>query len=253
MKLLLLFDIDGTLMLSGGAGLRALELAFAEQYDLRGALRGVECDGKTDPAIVREVLGPRGLDTDANIARLLGSYVEHLRATLAAGAASVRALPGVLDCLGYLAARPEASLGLATGNVEPGARLKLDAVGLLGSFAFGGYGSDAEPRADLVRVAMLRGRARERAPAAPAVVLGDTPRDVLAAHAAGALAVGVAAASYPPEALAAAGAELVLPTLERPEAWYPRLCALVAERQALSALGAEGPGPCRPPGSVRPG
>ncbi|HOX42714.1 MAG TPA: haloacid dehalogenase-like hydrolase [Myxococcota bacterium] len=248
-----LFDIDGTLMLSGGAGLRALERAFLELYDLPDAMRGVECDGMTDPAIVRKVLQPRGLDTDTNIGRTLEAYLAHLDRTLAEVRDGVRVLPGVRDCLRFLAARPEVCLGLATGNVEPGARLKLEAVGLLPHFPFGGFGSDAEPRAELVKLAMLRGRLRTRQPAAPAVVLGDTPRDVLAAHAAGALAVGVAAAGYPAAALVQAGADLVLDSLALPELWYPRVAELLAARQALGAAGNPDPAPAHSPGCVRPG
>jgi hypothetical protein len=85
------------------------------------------------------------------------------------------------------------------------------------------------------------------------VVLGDTPRDVLAAHAAGALAVGVAAAGYPAAALEQAGADLVLDSLALPELWYPRLSGLLAARQTLSAADTSVPAPAHSPGFVRPG
>jgi phosphoglycolate phosphatase-like HAD superfamily hydrolase len=227
--MLLLFDIDGTLMLSGGAGLRALGRAFEDLHGLPDAMRGVECDGKTDPGIVREVLAPHGLGTEACIARTLRVYLEHLARGLDEERAGLRVLPGVAESLAYLAARPGVGLGLATGNVEAGARLKLSAVGLRGHFTFGGFGSDAEARAELVRVGVTRGRALLGAPVAPAAVIGDTPRDIQAAHAASALAVGVASGRYAPGELERAGADLVLESLEEPARWFSRLEGLLHE------------------------
>lgn len=219
-----LFDIDGTLIWSGGAGSAALERAFEELFGLRAAMAGVSCDGMTDPLIARVVLGPHGLDSPANIQRVLERYAVHLDAALSESN-GFSLLPGARECLDHLSARG-LHLGLATGNLQACARAKLERGGLWGYFGFGGFGSDAEERADLVRVAIARGRAQVGDPRADAVVLGDTPRDVQAARAAGALAVGVAAANFDRAALEAAGADLVLDSLERPEEWLPRVEAL---------------------------
>jgi phosphoglycolate phosphatase-like HAD superfamily hydrolase len=223
---LFLFDIDGTLLLSGGAGSRALELAFAEVFGIPNAMARVRCDGKTDPLIAREVLGPRGLDSAENIQRLLERYLVHLETCLAA-AVGYRIFPGVAESLALLAERG-LPCGLATGNVEPGARAKLARGRLEHHFHFGGYGSDAEDRAELVRLAAERGRRLIDDPVAPAVVIGDTPRDVAAAHQAGLPAVAVAAANYDRAALEAAGAELVLDDLHHPERWVPRVLGTVS-------------------------
>ena len=119
---LFLFDIDGTLLLSGGAGTLALDLAFADLFGIQGAMAKVSCDGKTDPLIAREVLGPRGLDSPGHIDACLSRYVEHLEQTLPEQP-GYHLLPGAVESLAHLAER-ELPCGLATGNLEAGARLK---------------------------------------------------------------------------------------------------------------------------------
>ncbi len=218
---LFLFDIDGTLIWTGGAGSLALDLAFAELFGIDRAMARVTCDGKTDPLIVREVLGPRGLDSPENIRRVLDAYVAHLRGTLAVSA-GYRVLPGAAESLALIEKR-RIPCGLATGNLEPGARVKLEQAGLNRYFTFGGFGSDAEDRALLVGRAIERGRELFGDPRASAVVIGDTPRDVAAAQEAGALAVGVAAGNFDRRALEQSGAELVLDDLTHPDVWVPQV------------------------------
>lgn len=216
-----LFDIDGTLVATGGAGLRALERAMAELHGVEGAAAGVRAAGKTDPLIVGEIFELRlrrpasAADVDAVIAR----YLVHL-ADEVAHTEGYRVMPGVHRALALLEARG-ATVGLATGNVEKGAEIKLARGDLWRRFPFGGYGSDAADRGQLVARAIERAGRRAGRALDPAEVwvIGDTPRDVAAAHACGAQAVGVATGPHSTEVLARAGAEVVLETLEELEGW----------------------------------
>jgi phosphoglycolate phosphatase-like HAD superfamily hydrolase len=213
----LLFDLDGTLTRSGGAGSRALGEAVHARPRAGAVLRKMRLDGMTDRAIARALLAAEGnqavaLDqrmrevTEAEIDAVLVRYLEALAQQCARN--GYEALPGVPALLQRLRARADVLLGLCTGNLARGAELKLTCAGLWGGFRFGGYGSDAEPRADIVRAAW--GRARELG-ATEALVIGDTPRDVLAAHDAGLPVCGVATGRYTVHELAEHGAELVLP------------------------------------------
>ncbi|MSP16377.1 MAG: HAD family hydrolase [Myxococcales bacterium] len=222
--MIFLFDIDGTLLLTGGAGARALDRACEELHGFRGAMTGIRAGGKTDPLIVDEIFNAR-FGRNATVPEcdaLLARYLVQLETEVAV-APAFRILPGVVAAID--AARTRGVVGLATGNVEAGARIKLQRAALWQCFAFGGYASDDADRALLVRWAITRGlvhMARHAArPVARAevVVIGDTPRDVAAAHANGALAIGVATGPYTPSALTAAGAEVVLETLEEFPAW----------------------------------
>jgi phosphoglycolate phosphatase-like HAD superfamily hydrolase len=222
--ILFLFDIDGTLIHSGGAGIAALEDAFQEVLRLPRAMAGVICDGMTDPAIVRGVLAPHRLDSELNIRKVLQRYTQSL-ARRVRESTRFRILPRVVEALDFLSRRPDLRLGLATGNLEAGAWTKLKLAGLDRFFDFGGFGSDAEERSELVRRAIERGRQRSGDPRAAAVVIGDTPRDIQAAHQAGARALGVASGRYDVTALSAAGADWTLPDLAAPEVWTERVIA----------------------------
>lgn len=219
-----LFDIDGTLVSAGGAGRRAFERAVAERCGpVDGALEGLRLDGLTDRLIVRkamELLG-RPFD-DAFCDGLLGGYVEHLRTEIHGPGYAV--LPGVVAALDALRARG-ALLGLCTGNVEEGARLKLGRGGLDGYFDWGasavfGFAHDGEEREKLVHAALRRASARlgRKLCAAEALVIGDTPRDVDAAHHAGCPVLGVATGRFAEAELRACGADHVVANLEHPEA-----------------------------------
>jgi phosphoglycolate phosphatase len=221
-KCIYLFDVDGTLIWSGRAGVRGLDAAFLRVLGIERGMRGIVCDGKTDPAIVREALSARGLAGEGNIRAILESYLECLPG-MVSSAEGYEILPGVIETLEYLRGREGTLCGLATGNVEAGARAKLERGGLNKYFPVGGFGSDSEDRAEVVRIAVTRARELLQDARAGAVVIGDTPRDVQAAHAAGVPAVGVASGRFDPAALSAAGAGLVLTDLSRPEDWVERI------------------------------
>lgn len=210
-----LFDIDGTLISAHGAGRRAFEQALRQELGLEDGLRGVTLDGKTDPLILDEALAQagRGPATEEERRRVFFRYLEHLDGELQR--ASYRVLPGVERALD-LVRDSGAHVGLQTGNLEEGARRKLSHGGLWHRFAFGGYGSDAHAREHLVAIAIERGRARAGAhvDARDIWVIGDTPRDIEAARASGARSVGVATGGYDLAALRAAGADLVVETLD---------------------------------------
>lgn len=224
--MILLFDIDGTLISCGGAGRRAFARAFEALHGHPDALDGVRLAGRTDPLIAEDTfraVGRRGPSAD-EVERLFARYVSLLEAELAASA-GFRVLPGASALVERASRAPHLVLGLATGNVEAGAFAKLRRAGLDGYFRFGGYGSDARLRADLVRCGVARGQAlAEQAlgrsvPASEVWVIGDTELDVQAAHAAGVRAVGVRVGSSDPEALEASGPELLVDDLADARLW----------------------------------
>jgi phosphoglycolate phosphatase-like HAD superfamily hydrolase len=219
---LYLFDIDGTLLRAGGAGARALDAVFAARYDLERAMRGIDAGGRTDPWLVAQVFETRLGRTAAaaEIDAVLDAYLPQLQRELAAST-NFRVLPHVAESLAWLAATPDVAIGLATGNIERGARIKLDHAGLTPRFAFGGYGCDHVERPRLVARAIERGRALAGPCAADRiVVVGDTPHDISAARACGVRAVAVATGSTSRPALDAAGADVVLDTLAELPAWH---------------------------------
>ena len=214
---LLLFDIDGTLVLTGGAGIRALNRAFCQVVGIVNALDGIRLHGKTDPAIVREIFSARGaLQNADSYDQILAAYVEFLPEEVQQSE-NYRVLPGILRFLQDFQGRSDLAFGLATGNVEAGARIKLARGNLNPFFAFGGFGSDAENRTELVRRAAHNGSrlAGVTIDANDIFVIGDTPRDIAAGREAGYRTVGVATSDYSTEDLSAAGADLVLSDFER--------------------------------------
>jgi phosphoglycolate phosphatase-like HAD superfamily hydrolase len=214
-----LFDVDGTLVNAAGAGRRAFERAVADRCGgLNGSLTGLRLDGMTDRLIVREALRLLGRPFDeAFCDALLDRYVEHLATEIHAPGYAV--LPGVVEALEALRARG-ALVALCTGNVVAGARLKLARGGLERYFDWGasavfGFAADGEERERVVEAALRRASARLGRTVAPreALVIGDTPRDVSAAHALGVPVLAVATGRYAVDELRAAGAEHVVPSL----------------------------------------
>lgn len=209
---LVLFDIDGTLLWTSGAGRRAIGRALAAELGREPPLDGYRFDGKTDPQIVIELLrisGDPNPHEPERVRAVCERYVTHLDEELAATPGSTVVLPGVAALLDALEQEEGIVLGLLTGNVAAGARLKLRAAGLDGSrFPIGAYGSDSSVRTELPPVAFAR--ARDRFGVAPnpaeAVIIGDTPADVACGLGAGARTVGVATGSYAVAELRAAGA-----------------------------------------------
>jgi len=217
-----LFDIDGTLLRAGGAGRRAVELALGEVLDgRRGSIRldSVEFAGRTDPWIVRTALLQNGVTADDGMVdEVLRRYVAHLPRELEL-AVAFEVLPGVSSLLSELSAHDDVVLGLGTGNTKPAAYAKLARGGLDAFFTFGGFGCDHSDRAELLRAGLRRGLALAggRAGTAQVVVVGDTPHDITAARAIGALCVAVSTGGYPASALEAAGADVVVSDLGSPE------------------------------------
>jgi phosphoglycolate phosphatase len=227
---LLLFDIDGTLVLTGGAGIRALDRAFQQVVGLENAMEGIRPHGKTDPAIVREIFMARRLNGHSPdiVVQILDAYVRFLPDEVRVSS-RYRILPGILSFLESLKQHPGVACGLATGNVEQGARIKLERGNLNSYFRFGGFGSDAENRTDLVRRAAEKGIRHVDRAISPedTFVIGDTPRDVEAGQEAGFRTVGVATSDYSREDLEAAGADLVMSDFERDRDQFLRIARIV--------------------------
>ena len=212
MPTIALFDIDGTLVTCGGAGRASMERAFCEVLG-RTDVGDFPYGGMTDRAIARAATrAAMRQDDDATLDAVVERYLRHLEAMLPASE-RFAVLPGVHTLLDALVGHAHVAVGLGTGNVEHGARLKLDRAALWERFAFGGYGSDHEDRARLLRAGAERGAASLGVPLARArvVVIGDTPRDVSAARAIGAEVIAVASGGLTAESLF--GADLVVDTL----------------------------------------
>lgn len=194
-----LFDIDGTLITCGGAGRRSMRKAFASFIAERGLdgddaqAMSFEFGGMTDLAIIRRGIENLAVEPDAaSMELLLGRYLAALTTALDPLPDGYRVMPGVQGLLDALVDRPELAIGLGTGNVEAGASIKLSPVGLFRRFAFGGYASDDERRPELLAHGRARGAARLGRPVdVRTVIIGDTPRDVQAAHAIGAECIAV--------------------------------------------------------------
>ena len=212
----LLFDLDGTLTRSGGAGSRALGKALHTRPQAVAELRKMRLDGMTDRAIARALLAAEGDQSIPIEQRMRGVTGQEIDAVLDRYLVALAdecarkvyvAQPGIPELIERLRTRAGVLLGLCTGNLARGAELKLTSAGLWGAFRFGGYGSDAEPRPDIVRTAWERARSLG---ATEALVIGDTPRDVLAAHEAGLPACAVATGRWTVQQLAEHGAEVLL-------------------------------------------
>ena len=214
-----LFDVDGTLLSAGGAGRRALERAFAAHCGTSAPLHDLRFNGMTDPGIVRAGLEQLGRSVEPRlVAAILDRYVGLLGEELAR-ATGFTVHPGVTALLDDLA-DGRIAIGLGTGNLRDGARLKVERAGLAAYFPFGGFGSDHEDRAELLRIGAVRGAERLDEPLerCRVVVVGDTPLDVAAAVAIGATSLGVATGGFTPDALRAAGATWAVEDLTAPAA-----------------------------------
>ncbi len=216
--LLILFDIDGTLIQSGRAGVRAMNLAFERLHGRRQALDGVTLAGRTDRAIVSDVFRAIGIEpADADILRLRNAYVDCLADEIRRPVSDPSGvLPGVLALLDRLAALEAVAVGLLTGNFEGGAAVKLRHFALWDRFPFGAFGDQHADRRLLLPVALDRAASSGHGPfdRNAVVVIGDTPLDVDCARAHGALAIGVATGPFSRADLQQAGADLTVATLE---------------------------------------
>jgi len=213
MPKLVLFDIDGTLVLTGGAGVRAMTRACDEIVGSSHALHGVAVAGRTDWIILSDALERMGRDLDAQLfAALRDRYVTYLRDEIQAPGHGVKAvMPGIQALLDDLQARDGVYLGLLTGNFEAGARIKLEYFDLWRYFQCGAFGDDAADRNALVPFAVSRARECGVPDLAPhdILVVGDTPHDIACARAVGATPVAVATGMFTTEQLRDSGADIV--------------------------------------------
>lgn len=247
---LILFDIDGTLIDSGEAGTRSLNLAFEEVLAVKHAFGGISMAGKTDIQIIREALDKFGFKTEEKtVGQILKAYTAHLLVEMNNDRKHIK--PGINDILERLSGKRNCVIGLLTGNIEDGAKIKLDAFGLTGYFnlsndlqdfsshegsdaeppplslmPFGAFGSDNEDRNKLLPIAVSRFKAFSGRTVAyeDCVVIGDTPFDVQCAKPYGATVVAVATGPYPAEHLRMTEADMVLGSLSDSEAFMGLIC-----------------------------
>jgi phosphoglycolate phosphatase-like HAD superfamily hydrolase len=210
---LVLFDIDGTLIDSGGAGVRSLNLAMKELFFLEDAFRGISMAGKTDTQIIKEGLMKHDLSPNGSIDSVINAYLNHLRREIQNDRKHVK--PGIYEVLEELKNLRDLGVGLLTGNLEQGARIKLDPFRLNDYFPTGAFGSDDEDRNNLLPVAIKRFEELflKSIEIDNCIIVGDTPRDVECAHIYGALCIGVATGPYSYAALREAGADYVVQDL----------------------------------------
>jgi phosphoglycolate phosphatase-like HAD superfamily hydrolase len=215
----ILFDIDQTLLESGGGGLSAMTKAFEKITGISNGFNGISYAGKTDPQIMREALVAHGVSANGNILkRLIEVYLRYFPKEMAIKGGRVK--PGVTELVERIHQRRDRHLGLLTGNVEKGARIKLGHFGLNKYFSLGAFGSDSEDRNSLLPIAVERFRQRTGMPVtySNCIVVGDTPRDVECARVHGSACIGVATGSYSLSDLNMADADLVVEDLTDTEA-----------------------------------
>ncbi len=211
MSVLPLFDIDGTLVDTAGAGRDAIEVALIEVYGTTGPINDLSFAGLTDPFIVRTLMQHAGLsdpEIDAHMERLWEVYADRLKGILRERRERATVHAGVHELLDELE-RAGATLGLVTGNIADGANLKLAACGIADRFVFGSFGSDAEDRDELPKIAIERARDVTGVEFEPerTWIIGDTPRDIGCARACGIRVLAVATGSFSVAELEEAGAD----------------------------------------------
>ena len=215
MQTIVLWDIDNTLLYTGGAGSLGMARAFEDLYGVPDAFGRVEFSGRTDTAIFLDAAREHGVADDrlvAELDRFCDAYVPHLDAALGEVPGG-RLMPGITAILEALSRRADVRMGLGTGNFRRGGELKLRHYGIDGFFPGtpGGFGEDSESRDTVIRIGIERltnGGRPERV-----VIIGDTPHDVAAARANGAFALAVATGRNGVEELAACGADVAVADL----------------------------------------
>ncbi len=221
MKTLLLWDIDGTLIASGGAGMQAMQIGLRHALGIEGKLDDIDFAGRTDRWIVRRVFEKYSVPhTEENFAAYIDGYIAALPATLANPRA--RVLPGVREILTAAEARDDVAQGLLTGNLRRGAQTKLGHHGLWEFFPFGGFADDGELRNDISPHALRRAHEHAKVIFAPECVwvIGDTPHDIECARVIGARALAVATGGHSIAQLTAHRPDAVLPDLADAAAFW---------------------------------
>jgi phosphoglycolate phosphatase len=211
---LYLFDIDGTLLNTGGSGRTAMAHAFEAVFGVKDGFKGVEFTGRSDLAIAHDAFRRAALGNDDPgdlVSRFKRAYYRHLRRLLSAS--NGRLLPGVVETLQRLNAEDNATVSLGTGNFRASARIKLRHYGIQQHFRLGGFGDRTTIRAEIIEQG-IRSANRAVGRHGTVFVIGDTVHDIAAAKANGAVAVGVATGLPTREELAAANPDILLDTLE---------------------------------------
>ncbi len=219
MHKLVLFDIDGTLITAGGAGTRALNRAFQTLFGIEEGFRTISMAGKTDPQIMREGLKMHRLDhLDGNVDKMIEKYLYYLKEEIENPMRHI--MPGIKESLDLFEKRGM-MIGLLTGNLEKGAKIKLKPFGIYDYFNSGAFGSDHEDRDELLPIAIEKYKKQglEYSPQ-DCYVIGDTPRDVQCAKVHGAHCIAVATGPYAMNDLQHTGADIVIKSLEDVEGCY---------------------------------
>lgn len=226
MSHIILFDIDGTLVLTGGAGGRAMRRAFHDVFDVDDAFDGIPMPGRTDLSIIRDALKQAGVaHENGPIARLRDRYFHYLAEALQEPHPLKVIMPGVRELLDALLRRDDVFLALLTGNFARSAQLKLEYFDLWRYFRCGAFADDAEDRNQLLPVALERAAIHGAPVLSPerVIVVGDTPLDVECAAASGARAVAVATGPADVATLRASGADVVFEDLTNTDAFLALL------------------------------
>ena len=211
-SLVWLFDVDGTLLLTQGAGRDALSHAIRDQFGVEDDLTSIPFAGRTDTLILSDVLRRHGLEfRDGERERFWGRVTAHMRTLMDPPRGGL--LPGVRSLLDTIGAEPGWVRALLTGNVAEMARIKLEAFGVHDAFAWGAFGDEAPDRNELAKLAVRRAAERHGVPPERCVVVGDTEHDIACARAAGARVVAVATGSQSSQVLAACGPDLLVENL----------------------------------------
>jgi phosphoglycolate phosphatase-like HAD superfamily hydrolase len=212
---LILFDIDGTLVLTGGAGGRAMALAASDLFSAN-SVASVSMAGRTDAWIVAQMAAAHDVEYDDDLLQAFRElYLSHLQREIHEPGPQKGVLPGVRPLLDHLSERDDVHLALLTGNFEQGAQIKLEYFDLWKYFASGAFGDFAHDRNTLLDVAVTRFRAAGGPPLDPRdiVIVGDTPFDVAVAVAGGARSLAVATGPHGTDALRASGADVAVQDL----------------------------------------
>lgn len=223
---MLLFDIDGTLIYSGGAGTRSIDKAFLKKYGLKDAMKGISPDGKTDPLIIEEVFIKKlnRKPEKKEIEEVLEIYLENLEKEIYNP--DYKIFEGVKEFLEWAEKKEKFLLGLQTGNLEEGAKIKLKPSSLLKYFNFGGYASDYWERSEILKKAYEKGKKiaeKESSRILDIYVIGDTPRDIEAARKLNFKSIGIAVFHFSKEELLKAGADFVFESFKELKNFFEKL------------------------------